>query len=123
MEDAKHSVSISAKLYKEMKTYCQMNGLKLNVFAEELLRSAFNVERYGEAPFTKFTEPVEVVKEQEKETTIVTPTIDVYPELLETEKKIKERDNVSVDVVETPPVNEHEEPVVHKRTRKVTRLN
>ena len=42
---------IEAKLHNEIKEYCKLNNLKVNVFINELLKKAFMKEKYGEAPF------------------------------------------------------------------------
>lgn len=42
---------IETKLHNEIKEYCKLNNLKINVFINELLKKAFMREKYGEAPF------------------------------------------------------------------------
>ncbi len=49
----KHSVSISGRLYADIKDYCDFNGLRVNAFVEELLGKAFTVEKFGDRPFSK----------------------------------------------------------------------
>lgn len=81
----KHSISISDKLYGELKEYCELNNLKLNIFVEGLVQSAFNVERYGSAPFAL---EKELAPPPKKETT---QPVDDYLKVLE---KAKEFDKV-----------------------------
>lgn len=44
-------MEIDKKLYGDIKEYCKLNNLKVNAFINNLLRRAFNIEKYGEAPF------------------------------------------------------------------------
>lgn len=55
MENKKHNISVGENLYKDLKEYCELNSLKLNEFAESLLKNALMIEKYGDAPF--FTAP------------------------------------------------------------------
>ena len=42
---------LDTKLHNEIKEYCKLNNLKVNIFINELLKKAFMREKYGEAPF------------------------------------------------------------------------
>ena len=42
---------IETKLHNEIKEYCKLNNLKVNIFINELLKKAFMREKYGETPF------------------------------------------------------------------------
>lgn len=44
-------MEIEKKLYDDIKSYCKLNNLKVNSFINNLLKKAFNVEKYGESPF------------------------------------------------------------------------
>ena len=119
MDDNKHSVSISARLYKEIKDYCALNELKVNSFVEELLRKAFNVEKFGEAPFVKFREE-ESGQESRQPVQIEVPkppiqTKDDYAELIESRKPEPINEPVNEPISEPEPKP--------KKERKVTRLN
>jgi len=47
-----HSITISDdNLYNQISKYCKENGLKLNIFCTNLLKSAFRTEQYGDIPF------------------------------------------------------------------------
>ena len=49
---SKHNIVITdEKLYKDLYEYCKMNGEKLNVFCQNLLKKYFLTEIYGDAPF------------------------------------------------------------------------
>ena len=43
-------MEIDKKLLTEIKDYCQLNNLKIGIFVNELLRKAFNNEKFGEKP-------------------------------------------------------------------------
>lgn len=47
-------ISISEKLYNDIKEYCKLNNLKINVFINELLSKSFIIEKHGESPFDRF---------------------------------------------------------------------
>lgn len=49
-------MEIDKKLYGDIKEYCKLNNLKVNTFINNLLRRAFNIEKYGEAPFSPLIE-------------------------------------------------------------------
>ena len=44
-------MEIDKKLYSEIKQYCELNNLKITHFVNEILRKAFNIEKYGNTPF------------------------------------------------------------------------
>ena len=116
MDDNKHSISISAKLYKDIKDYCTLNGLKLNTFVEGLLRKAFTVEKFGEAPFINIKATGTIEPAEPKP---VKQLRDEYAELIESAKKVDELPKNDI-VVMTEPVKEEE---TKKPIRKITRLN
>lgn len=43
-------MEIEKKLYSEIKEYCKLNQLKIGDFINDLLKKAFNIEKFGEAP-------------------------------------------------------------------------
>ena len=47
-------ISISEQLYNDIKEYCKLNNLKINVFINELLSKSFIIEKHGESPFDRF---------------------------------------------------------------------
>lgn len=46
-------VELDKKLHKDIKEYCQLNGLVMKDFVNKLLKKAFMVEKYGERPFAE----------------------------------------------------------------------
>lgn len=65
-ETGKHTIVVSDKLYKGIKEYCTLNGLKINAFVDELLTRAFNIEKFGTAPFQTMPVVIPVVEEDKK---------------------------------------------------------
>lgn len=45
-------IEIDKKLHKDIKEYCQLNGLIMKDFVNKLLKKAFMVEKYGDKPFS-----------------------------------------------------------------------
>lgn len=105
----KHNISISERLYNNIKEYCKLNELKLNVFVEELIQKSFNVEKFGDAPFAKQEKPESPPK---KEPVIVNE----YVKELETIQK--EKTEPVVKRVKGPePIVEPE--IIGKKAEKV----
>ena len=50
MEQRKHNIQVSDKLYNEIKSYCDANQLKVSEYVEKLLRHEFTVDCYGPIP-------------------------------------------------------------------------
>ena len=50
MEQKKHNIQISDRLYRDIKSYCDVNGLKVSEYVEKLLRHEFTVDCYGLIP-------------------------------------------------------------------------
>jgi hypothetical protein len=81
-------LEIDKKLYNDIKEYCKLNGLKVGVFINNLLRKAFNIEKYGNTPFsinngTVFDDTLYNNKEEKK----VEDMKEIAPEVIE-EKEI-----------------------------------
>lgn len=53
-----HSVTIDDKLYEDLKSYCQLNGLKINAFCNKWITEGLMMAKYGDTPFTNYDEPV-----------------------------------------------------------------
>lgn len=45
-------IELDKKLHKDIKEYCQLNGLVMKDFVNKLLKKAFMVEKYGDKPFS-----------------------------------------------------------------------
>lgn len=43
-------MAIDNKLYDEIKEYCKLNNLKVNEFINKIIRTGFNIEKYGNCP-------------------------------------------------------------------------
>lgn len=46
-------IELDKKLHKDIKEYCQLNGLVMKDFVNKLLKKAFMVEKYGDKPFAE----------------------------------------------------------------------
>lgn len=74
-----HSITISDdNLYNQISNYCKENGLKLNIFCTNLLKSAFKNEQYGDIPFGRIKEnqekndiPLEILNHVQKRVEII----------------------------------------------------
>lgn len=47
----KHSIQIDEKIYNSLKSYCDLNGLKISDFACKLIKNGLSIEKYGNIPF------------------------------------------------------------------------
>ena len=122
----KHNISISERLYNDIKEYCKLNELKLNVFVEELIQKSFNVEKFGDTPFAKQEKPEPTSK---KEAVIVNE----YVKELETFQKEKaepvvEQVKEPEPIVEPEPIKKEPEKVVEtpkmqEKPKRKIRLN
>lgn len=54
----KHSILIDGQLYEELKKFCQLNNFKLTAYVDHLLRDAFMIDKYGDAPFVNYKKEV-----------------------------------------------------------------
>lgn len=69
----KHSILIDGQLYEELKNFCQLNNFKLTSYVDHLLRDAFMIDKYGDAPFVNYKK--EVNQQPIKQITISEETI------------------------------------------------
>ena len=84
MQTVKKYIPIDAKLYNDLKEYCELNGLKTSEFIMSLVKQSFTYEKFGNIPFGTLPTPsIEVEKNVKKETeeTIDEATIDVPEEI------------------------------------------
>ena len=70
-------MEIDKELYKQIKEYCDLNGLKTKDYIYNLLKNAFMADKYGDKPFKKV--PIQVTAVSFK-TNEVTANGRVYPE-------------------------------------------
>lgn len=54
----KHSILIDGNLYEELKKFCLLNNFKLTSYVDHLLRDAFMIDKYGDAPFVNYKKEV-----------------------------------------------------------------
>lgn len=89
-------VEISDKLFNDICSYCELNGIKVGELVEDLLRKAFTIEKYGERPVIKPNKPP---KQEEK---VVTVFDDGTPaETINVSEKVLVSHVEEVDEVET----------------------
>lgn len=58
MEEKKHMIQVKNTLYNDIKEYCDLNNLKVNIFINELIEKSFLIEKYGSSPFNNFREKI-----------------------------------------------------------------
>lgn len=46
-------IELDKRLHKDIKEYCQLNGLVMKDFVNKLLKKAFTIEKYGDKPFAE----------------------------------------------------------------------
>lgn len=128
MENSKKkSVSISEKLYQDIKEYCVFNGLRFNDFVEEILTKQFNIEKYGDSPFAFMEKqlmdkpPIEKQVSTE-ETTSELSNEDIYYVLDDRKMEIKpniQMDKITVDgTLNKDGSFEQEETIVENKPKK-----
>ena len=122
----KHSISIDGKLYSDLKEYCDLNGLKLNLYTEELIRKQFSIEKFGATPFDMMEKPAV----QPVEKTIIDEFYDKAVNGMNAADKVTEKVVESVggpekmsDIITDLVFDEKKEENQPKPKRKVTRLN
>lgn len=59
-------MDIDKKLNNEITLYCKENGLNKKEFINKLLKKAFNIEKYGEKPFSNTPKTAKAPPETEK---------------------------------------------------------
>lgn len=100
-------IELDKKLHKEIKEYCQLNGLVMKDFVNKLLKKAFTVEKYGDKPFNYANGTIvdnekkqdEIIPEDTPEVIwapyipaeMVTTVVNLEPLNVELLEKIKER--------------------------------
>lgn len=95
-----HSITISDdNLYNQISNYCKENGLKLNIFCTNLLKSAFKNEQYGDIPFGK-------IKENQEKNEI---PLEILNHVQKRVENIKNETNVIVKPVEQNTIIQKEE--------------
>ena len=83
-------VTIKDRLFKDIQSYCSINGLDIETYINDILKKSFMIEKYGEKPCvkpvkektepinesikteiveTKKTKPIEIVKNRQEDIT------------------------------------------------------
>ena len=103
-------IELDKKLHKDIKEYCQLNGLVMKDFVNKLLKKAFMVEKYGERPFAEpkmsnlEKEAIEKIKD------IVEGQVDLPIEIAEAMEEVDFFELLGDEKNETQTI----EPVVHE---------
>ena len=109
-------VSISRKLYTDIKEYCTLNGLKLSEYVDGLLKDAFLRDKYGDRPFVA-NKPHEIEEKEE-----ISPEIPPVGEKNDEEVKQNAPKEVIIDTdVAKNEVLEPPEPVRDTVSQEVSR--
>ena len=110
-------MEIDKELYKQIKEYCDLNGLKTKDYIYNLLKNAFMADKYGDKPFKK--ESIEVTAPLFK-VNEVTANGRVYPENVVKDavenfrKNVIEGDKEFVEFVDAIGGNDKYGEIVHE---------
>ena len=95
-----HSITISDdNLYNQISNYCKENGLKLNIFCTNLLKSAFRTEQYGNIPFGE-------IKRKEEQNDI---PLEILNHIQKRVENIQNEKNMIVETVEQNLMDQEKE--------------
>lgn len=53
-----HNVTINDTLYDDLRSYCQLNGLKISTFCNDCISKALTISKYGDTPFMNYDDEV-----------------------------------------------------------------
>lgn len=101
-------VTIKDRLFKDIQSYCSINGLDIETYINDILKKSFMIEKYGEKPCVK---PVKEKTESINES--------IKTEIVET-KKTKPIQIVKIKQEDITEREETAEPVKEKH-RKLTK--
>lgn len=101
-------VTIKDRLFKDIQSYCSINGLDIETYINDILKKSFMIEKYGEKPCVK---PVKEKTEPINES--------IKTEIVET-KKTKPIQIVKIKQEDITEREETAEPVKEKH-RKLTK--
>lgn len=132
-------IELDKKLHKEIKEYCQLNGLVMKEYVNSLLKKAFTADKFGETPFYRGTEesseiihnpnvpvaeskPIETSENSKKLVKNKFITTEIPPEIAQTlptkEDYTKMYSGLSLDkegnFVYTPPTKEEEQKLIEE---------
>lgn len=114
MQKLKSMIELDKKLHKEIKEYCQLNGLVMKEYVNSLLKKAFTADKFGETPFSSGTE--------ESSKIIHSPYVPVAEskpiKTSENNKKLVENKfittEISSEITQTLPTKEEEQKLVEE---------
>lgn len=110
----KHSILIDGNLYEELKRFCQLNNFKLTSYVDHLLRDAFMIDKYGDAPFVNYKK--ELSHQPIKQINVVEP-VQVEKESDETESQGLNKFAVKEPINDNKALsNNNEQPLSNKPT-------
>ena len=101
-------ITIKDRLFKDIQSYCSINGLDIETYINDILKKSFMIEKYGEKPCVK---PVKEKTEPINES--------IKTEIVET-KKTKPIQIVKIKQEDITEREETAEPVKEKH-RKLTK--
>ena len=101
-------VTIKDRLFKDIQSYCSINGLDIETYINDILKKSFMIEKYGEKPCVK---PVKEKTEPTNES--------IKTEIVET-KKTKPIQILKIRQEDITELEETAEPVKEKH-RKLTK--
>jgi hypothetical protein len=58
-------IELDKKLHKEIKEYCQLNGMVMKEYVNSLLKKAFIADKFGDTPFQRGMEDSPIVTNNE----------------------------------------------------------
>lgn len=77
-------MELDKKLHDEIKEYCKLNNLKMIQFINDLLKKAFLIEKYGDAPFKRELPIIESKQKIEEETKNINDVVNTTEKMSET---------------------------------------
>ena len=113
-------MDIDKKLNNEITLYCKENGLNKKEFINKLLKKAFNIEKYGEKPFSNTPQTAKTTPEIEKKKEDACKAIRVSLNNKPKEEEIiKEPENKEKNCIFDKEKTESKEPVSKTNKRRL----
>lgn len=113
-------MDIDKKLNNEITLYCKENGLNKKEFINKLLKKAFNIEKYGEKPFSNTPQtakaPPEIEKKKEDACKEIRVSFNNKPK---EEEIIEEPENKEKNCIFDTEKTENKEPVSKTNKRRL----
>lgn len=112
-------MDIDKKLNNEITLYCKENGLNKKEFINKLLKKAFNIEKYGEKPFSNTPQVEKAPPETEKKEKEACREIRVCVSDKTKEEIAKEPENKEKNCISDTEKTENGEPVSKTNKRRL----